>query len=100
MVSVHLALEDITTAMGPTGYCPGSHVPGAGTTTEPAGDAGPLELHFALRYVALSKDVQPCTPIVPRTTQKGTVTIYDSALVHRGEVNQGARPRVLLNLNI
>merc|ERR1711862_23760 len=73
---------------------------GAGATTEPAGDAGPLELHFALRYVALTKEVQPCTPVVPRTTQRGTVTIYDSALVHRGEVNQAGRPRVLLNLNI
>lgn len=100
MVSAHLALEDVTADMGPTGYCPGTHIPGQGSSTEPAGLAGPLELHFALRYIALTKGTQSCTPIVPSTTRRGTVTIYDSALVHRGEANRASRPRILLNLNI
>jgi len=100
MVSVHLALEDITASMGPTGYCPGTHIPGAGVQTEPAGPAGPLELHFALRYIALNRQTQSCKLAVPKRTRKGTVTIYDSALVHRGEPNHASRPRVLLNLNV
>jgi hypothetical protein len=100
MVSVHLALEDVTASIGPTGYCPGSHIPAEGVLTEPAGIAGPLELHFALRFIALTRDVPSCVPIVPSTTSRGMVTIYDSALVHRGEANRAQRPRVLLNLNI
>jgi hypothetical protein len=100
MVSVHLALEDVTVSMGPTGYCPGTHRPGENAKTNSTGLAGPLELHFARRYVALTNEEEPCTPIVPTSTRKGTVTIYDSALVHRGEANKADRPRVLLNLNI
>lgn len=100
MVSAHLALTDITTVMGPTAYCPGTHFAGGDKPTDPAGPAGPLELSFALRTVALKQNSMPCTGTVPRSTPKGTVTIYDSAVMHRGEANLDTRSRVLLNLNI
>lgn len=102
MVSVHVALLEVTHDMGPTAFCPGTHIAGGGhgSTAEPAGPAGPLELQFAIRTASLKAEVQPCKMIVPPRNRRGTVTIYDSALLHRGEVNRARQTRLILNLNV
>merc|ERR1712032_990508 len=70
--------------------------------TKPAGAAGPLELQFALRAIDISKgkETSTCQQIIPHSTPRGAVTIYDSALPHRGEANVGSRSRVILNVNV
>merc|ERR1712232_593369 len=40
-----------------------------------------------------------CSAMIPEHTPSGTVTIYDSALLHYGTANSGKRPRVVLNAN-
>merc|ERR1719195_1383904 len=86
--------------MGPTAYCPGTHLAGSNDSTDAAGPAGVLELPFALRIISQKRQTSPCTSVVPKQTPQGSVTIYDSALVHRGEVNRASKTRALLNLNI
>merc|ERR1711869_91265 len=104
MVSVHLALSEIDQTMGPTAYCPGTHLAATGSesgaTVPVGGPAGPLELPFAIRMIALRTERKPCMSVVPRSTPEGTITIYDSAVIHNGMPNKSHKNRVLLNLNI
>merc|ERR1712216_383185 len=73
---------------------------GSQNSTKPAGPAGSLELPFALHIIGQKKETPPCTSIVPEQTPRGSVTIYDRALVRRGEVNRANKTSAWLNLNI
>merc|ERR1711957_22163 len=80
-MGVHMPLVDVDLEMGCTRFCP------ATSRLPPMAAALPHEWCFdsALMYA--------------RSSKAGSVTIYDSNLVHGGSANQVGRPRPVLMLS-
>merc|ERR1712151_131011 len=55
---------------------------------------------MGLRTIDILAGQSTCQQVIPSSTPRGAVTVYDSALLHRGEANTAKRSRVILNLNI
>merc|ERR1712176_1680046 len=90
-VSVHTALVDITTDMGPTFFCP---------CTGEVEDKGQWPESSAIKMVILQKKACFGPTFAPTFTARGTMTIYDGALFHLGLENGSGRDRPVLKLEV
>ena len=73
-----VALQETSTALGPTEFCVGSHV-----------DA---DAHYALREGALSREA------VPFPVAVGAAVLFDPRIAHRGGPNSSERHRAYLSM--
>mmetsp|Transcript_166147 Transcript_166147/g.533293 ORF Transcript_166147/g.533293 Transcript_166147/m.533293 type:complete len:407 (-) Transcript_166147:49-1269(-) len=90
-VSVHTALVDVTTEMGPTYFCPCT---GEALRREDwPGSA-------AIKMTILKQKACFGPSFAPSFTSKGTVTIYDGAMFHQGLANGSGKDRPVLKLEV
>jgi len=89
-VSVHTALVDVTSEMGPTYFCP--------CTGEVGGEGWPAS--SAIKVAILQSKACFGPTFAPAFTAKGTTTIYDGALFHMGLGNNAGRDRPVLKLEV
>jgi len=85
-VEIHVPLVDITKAMGPTMFCPGSH--------------GIMECSDAIKWYFLSLNCSEDSSLsyaLPR--RAGQVTLYDGTVLHGGTANTAGVDRPVLQLS-
>merc|ERR1712032_1128633 len=85
------ALQDITSEMGPTYFCP--------CTGEALHrDRWPASAAMKMSILKQKKCIGPS--FVPAHTPRGTITIYDGAMFHMGLENGSPRDRPVLKLEV
>ncbi|CAE7637324.1 unnamed protein product [Symbiodinium pilosum] len=90
-VSVHTALQDVPLSMGPTYFCPCS---GESLAREDWPASAAIKMTILKRRDCLA------SPFAPPFTARGTVTIYDGAMFHKGLENGSGRDRPVLKLEV
>lgn len=90
-VSVHTALQDVSEDMGPTYFCPCT---GEALVREQWPASAAIKMAVLKQRECLGR------PHWPRHTPKGTVTIYDGAMFHKGLANGSGRERHILKLEV
>lgn len=90
-VSVHTALQDITLDMGPTYFCP---------CTGEALQRNEWPASAAIKMAVLKQRECVGSSHTPELTTRGTVTIYDGAMFHKGLANGSGRNRHILKLEV
>jgi len=122
-ISVHTALVDIVPEMGPTMFCPCTHSVTDWESKYPADEGEQVcradnhscssqGLPFAeeVSLASLIKSAvkkfgsssgRQCVGAVytPEVVRRGTVTVYDGAILHAGLANNGENDRTVLNMN-
>mmetsp|Transcript_9280 Transcript_9280/g.22122 ORF Transcript_9280/g.22122 Transcript_9280/m.22122 type:complete len:394 (-) Transcript_9280:20-1201(-) len=90
-VSVHTALHDIPSSLGPTYFCPCT---GESLTREDWPASAAIKMTILKRKDCLARS------FAPSFTARGTVTIYDGAMFHKGLENGSGRDRPVLKLEV
>mmetsp|Transcript_20818 Transcript_20818/g.39115 ORF Transcript_20818/g.39115 Transcript_20818/m.39115 type:complete len:384 (-) Transcript_20818:101-1252(-) len=90
-VSVHTALEDVPMEMGPTYFCP---------CTGEALQREDWPASAAIKMTILKRKDCLAHHFAPFLTPRGTVTIYDGAMFHKGLENGSGRDRPVLKLEV
>lgn len=90
-VSIHTALQDITLDMGPTYFCPCT---GEALLREEWPTSAAIKMTVLKEKECLAKSY------TPKFTPRGTVTIYDGAMFHKGLANDSGRDRHILKLEV
>jgi len=90
-VSVHTALQDISEDMGPTYFCPCT---GEALVREEWPTSAAIKMAVLKRKECLGKSHWA------KHTPRGTVTIYDGAMFHKGLENGSGRERHILKLEV
>jgi len=90
-VSVHTALQDISEDMGPTYFCPCT---GEALVREAWPASAAIKMAVLKRKECLGQAHWP------KHTPRGTVTIYDGAMFHKGLANGSGRERHILKLEV
>ncbi|CAE7586079.1 unnamed protein product [Symbiodinium natans] len=90
-VSVHTALQDVPASMGPTFFCPCT---GESLTREDWPPSAAIKMTILKRKDCLAAQ------FAPSFTARGTVTIYDGAMFHKGLENGSGRDRPVLKLEV
>lgn len=90
-VSVHTALVDVTREMGPTFFCPCT-----GEVVEK--DSWPPSAAIKMTILKQKSCFGPT--LTPSFTARGTTTIYDGAMFHKGLDNDSGRDRPVLKLEV
>lgn len=90
-VSVHTALVDVTEDMGPTYFCP---------CTGEMSNPKEWPVSAAIKMTMLRQKECLAAPFHPQLTKKGTITIYDGAMFHKGLANRSPRDRPVLKLEV
>jgi len=90
-VSVHTALQDITLDMGPTYFCPCT---GEALLREEWPASAAIKMALLKSRECLGR------AHAPALTPRGTVTIYDGAMFHKGLANGSGRDRHILKLEL
>lgn len=90
-VSVHTALRDITMDMGPTYFCP---------CTGEALERSEWPASAAIKMSILKRKECIASSFVPSLTRRGTITIYDGAMFHKGLANGSDKDRPVLKLEV
>lgn len=90
-MSVHTALLDISSDMGPTFFCPCTGEEGKGVAWAAAA---------SIKMAALKRKDCLAASFVPEFTKRGTVSIYDGATFHKGLANGSGRNRDVLKLEL
>eukprot|EP00933_Yihiella_yeosuensis_P015285 TRINITY_DN13392_c0_g1_i1.p1 TRINITY_DN13392_c0_g1~~TRINITY_DN13392_c0_g1_i1.p1 ORF type:complete len:415 (+),score=80.49 TRINITY_DN13392_c0_g1_i1:178-1245(+) len=90
-VSVHTALRDVTRKMGPTFFCPCT---GEALVREEWPASAAIKMSILKRRECLASS------FVPEFTKRGTVTIYDGAMFHKGLENESDEDRPVLKLEV
>jgi len=90
-VSVHTALQDVTLDMGPTYFCPCT---GEALAREEWATSAAIKMQVLKARECLASGHTPAL------TRRGTVTIYDGAMFHKGLANGSGRERHILKLEV
>jgi len=90
-VSVHTALQDVPLEMGPTFFCPCT---GEALIREEWPASAAIKMSILKRRECLASS------LVPKLTRRGTVTIYDGAMFHKGLENGSGKDRPVLKLEV
>lgn len=90
-VSVHTALQDVPLEMGPTFFCPCT---GESLFREEWPASAAIKMTILKRKDCLA------THLAPEMTKRGTVTIYDGAMFHKGMKNDSGKDRPVLKLEV
>jgi len=90
-VSVHTALQNITLNMGPTYFCP---------CTGEAMMRDEWPASAAIKMAVLRCKECLGKSLAPQHTPRGTVTIYDGAMFHKGLGNDSGNLRHILKLEV
>jgi len=90
-VSVHTALQNISLDMGPTYFCPCT---GEALIREEWPASAAIKMAILKRKECLGQSHAPVH------TPRGTITIYDGAMFHKGLANGSGRERHILKLEV
>lgn len=90
-VSVHTALQDVPLEMGPTFFCPCT---GESLFREEWPASAAIKMTILKRKDCLAAH------LAPEMTKRGTVTIYDGAMFHKGMKNDSGKDRPVLKLEV
>jgi len=90
-VSVHTALRDVSMDMGPTFFCPCT---GEALVREEWPSSAAIKMTILKRRDCLASS------LAPPMTSRGTVTIYDGAMFHKGLENDSGKDRPVLKLEV